>query len=99
MRIKFRDDDLQRLYVDASFRIPRYGSDVVKAFCKKVAFIQAAEDERDLRNYKALHYEKLTGDRSGQRSVRLNKQWRLIIELQTDAQGRLVVVIEIADYH
>ena len=59
----------------------------------------AAESELDLRNYKALHYEKLSGDRVGQHSIRLNQQWRLIIRVDIDDYGRLLVIIEIIDYH
>jgi len=99
MRIIFQDDDLERLYTDPTFRISKYGGDVVKTFRKKVAFIESAQDERDLRNYKALHYEKLAKKRAGQHSVRLNDQWRLILEFETDADGRVVVIIEITDYH
>jgi proteic killer suppression protein len=31
--------------------------------------------------------------------MRLNKQWRLILRIAEDDQGKQVVVIEIADYH
>ena len=79
--------------------VARLGSDLVKAFRKKVGFLAAAESELDLRNYKALHFEKLTGDRAGQHSIRLNQQWRLILRLETDADGRLLIIIEIVDYH
>ena len=41
--------------------LPRFGPDVVKAFRKKVGFLAQAESEVDLRNYKALHFEKLQG--------------------------------------
>ncbi len=98
MRIRFKDEDLERLYEDADFTLPRFGSDVVKAFRKKVFFLANAESELDLRNYKALHYEKLV-NRPGQHSIRLNDQWRLILELETDENGRLLIIIDIEDYH
>ena len=63
-------------------------------FRKKVGFIESVESELDLRNYRALHFEKLSGDRSGQHSIRLNDQWRLILRLERDDDGRLVVVVE-----
>jgi len=70
-----------------------------KAFRKKVGLIVAASSELDLRSVKSLHFEKLAGDRAGQHSTRLNDQWRLILRLETDDAGRLVVIIEITDYH
>jgi proteic killer suppression protein len=48
---------------------------------------------------RSLHFEKLQGDRIGQHSLRLNKQWRLIVKLETTNIGRQLVVIEIVDYH
>lgn len=99
MRLEFEGDDLRRLYEERDFVLPRLGSDVVKAFRKKVGFLAQAEFEVDLRNYKALRFEKLQGGRAGQHSIRLNHRWRLILRIETDAEGRLLVVVEIVDYH
>jgi proteic killer suppression protein len=99
MRIDFEDDDLRRLYEDADFVLPQVGSDLVKAFRRKVGFLAAADSELDLRNYRALRYEKLKGDREGQRSIRLNEQWRLILQLETVDEVRVINIIEIVDYH
>jgi toxin HigB-1 len=99
VRIRFEDDDLERLYSDADFRNPRFGTDLTKQFRKKVEFIDAAADERDLRNYRALRLEKLEGDRQGQHSIRLNDQFRLILRLESDRDGRIVTIVELTDYH
>jgi len=48
---------------------------------------------------KSLHFEKPKGARSHQRSMRLNKQWRLILELEQTKEGKTVVIIEIEDPH
>ena len=99
MRIRFTDKDLQRLYEDEDFKLRRFGSDLTKAYRKKVAIVDAAKDERDLRAFKSLHFEKLSGDPAGQHSIRLNSQFRLILTFEEDENGRIVVVIEIVDYH
>ena len=99
MRLQFEDDNLRRLYEERDFVLSRFGPDVVRAFRQKVGFLAQAESEIDLRNYKALHFEKLKGGRAGQHSIRLNRQWRLILRIETDAAGRLLVIIEIVDYH
>jgi len=99
MRIQFEDDDLRRLYEEPDYVAPRLGRDLIRAFRRKVGFLASATSELDLRNYRALHYEKLVGDRAGQHSIRLNDQWRLILRLESDAQGRLLIIIEIEDYH
>lgn len=61
--------------------------------------LRAAPDERTLRNWKSLHYEKLEGDRTGQRSIRLNKQWRLVFTLDSGLRPPKITVLSIEDYH
>ncbi|MGW0891644.1 type II toxin-antitoxin system RelE/ParE family toxin [Saccharopolyspora gloriosae] len=95
----FKDDDLRRLYVDHDFRAPRFGPELIRAFRKKVGLLAAVPTELELRRHKALRLEKLKGDRSGQHSIRLTDQWRLILLFDTDADGKLVVVVEVVDYH
>jgi proteic killer suppression protein len=99
VRLEFEDVRLRRLYTEIDYRIARFGPEVTKAFRMKVAVLAAAADERDLYALKSLHFEKLSGDRLGQRSIRLNEQWRLIFRIEEDPDGRLAVIIEIADYH
>ena len=99
MRLEFEDDDLRRLYEEPDFNLPRLGKDLTKAFRKKITFLLSAKSELDLRNYRALHYEKLKGDREGQHSIRLNQQWRLILTVERDDQGGLLIVVGIVDYH
>lgn len=99
MRIHFESDELQRLYEDPNYVARQFGPDVIKAFRKKVGFLYAAGSELDLRNYRALRFEKLEGDRAGQHSIRLNMQWRLVLRLESDRDGRVLIIIEIVDYH
>ena len=99
MQIDFEGDGLRRLYEDPDFVDRRIGPDLGKAFRRKVGYIVAAVDERDLRALKSLHYEKLAGRRFGQHSIRLNDQWRLIVRIGSNVDGRVVIIIEIVDYH
>ncbi len=98
MEPEFADESLQRLESDPGWD-GGFGPDVVKAFRKRMQFIHAARDERDFYAMKSLHFEKLSGDREGQYSMHLNQQWRLILKLVKRDSGKLVVVVEIADYH
>ncbi len=98
MNLAFRDEALNRLETDAAFHAA-YGATTIKAFRKRVQYIRAARDERDFYAYKALRYEKLKGSRSAQRSMRLNDQWRLIVEVEERQDGRTVVIVGIEDYH
>lgn len=98
MEVKFEDPALERLEADPNFT---NGLDaaLVKAFRKRLQFIRAAPDERTFYAMKSLHYEKLQGDRIGQRSMRLNDQWRLIVRIEHDDAGKLVLIVSIVDYH
>lgn len=60
--------------------------------------IAAARDERDLYALKGFHFEKLKG-RPRERSLRLNKQWRLIVAIEKDEEGGYLLIIAIEDYH
>lgn len=77
----------------------RWGSDIIKAYRKKIQILKGAVDERDLRAMRSLHLEQLKGDRAGSSSIRLNKQFRLILKFTTNSDGRVVIVIEMVDYH
>jgi toxin HigB-1 len=97
MEVEFDDDDLDRLEVDIRFAAG-FGPDVVRGYRKALWALRAAVDQRDL--YRGgLRFEKLQGKRGHQYSVRLTKQWRLILEIVTDDEGTRLRVIEIADYH
>ena len=98
MEVDFEDASLQRLEADASFT-GGFDPAVVKAFRKRMQFIRAAVDERAFYAMTSLHYEKLKGAREGQRSMRLNDQWRLILRFSQTATEKLTVIISITDYH
>jgi len=80
MEIRFGNEDLDRLWVDPKYD-GGYPSAVIKAYRKRIQFIWAAMDERDFYQMKSLRFEKLKGKRKNQHSMRLNDQWRLILEL------------------
>ena len=72
---------------------------VIKTIRKKLVILKAAPDERTLRNWKSLHYEKLKGDKKDQKSIKLNDQWRMIFTLNNDTNPPTITVIDIEDYH
>ena len=98
MEVDFADDDLDRLEVDPAFSAG-YGPEIVRGFRKAIGAIRAAHDERDLYAVRGLRFEKLDGKRKHQYSLRINKQWRLIVELHGEASRKQVQVIGVEDYH
>jgi toxin HigB-1 len=98
MQMEFTTHRIERLATDRDFTAG-FDRSIVRAFRKVVGFLAQASDERDLYAYKALHFEKLKGNRSHQRSLRLNKQFRLIVEIRQMHPKNVIVVIGIEDYH
>jgi len=99
VKIEYDDEDLRRLAEEPDFGAKQWGRDVVVAYRKKIQVLDSAKDERDLRALRSLNLEKLKGDRTGYYSIRLNDQFRLILMFYTGEDGRVVVVIELVDYH
>lgn len=61
----------------------------------KLRWIDEAKNVQDLRVPPSNNLEALKGDRKGQMSIRINKQWRICFEFQNgDAYE-----VEIVDYH
>ena len=98
MDVEFDDDDLDRLETDRE-HFGDHGVPVVRAFRRTMQFIRAARDERDLYAMKSRRFEKLKGKRQHQHSLRLNDQWRLIVEIRGEHPRKRIAVIEINDYH
>jgi proteic killer suppression protein len=98
MEVRFGDDNLDRLETDPGFT-GGHAPGIVKAFRKRLQFIHDASDERDFYSMRSLRFEKLKGDRDHQHSMRLNDQWRLILEIEGKHPNKVVVVVGIEDYH
>jgi toxin HigB-1 len=100
MRWEFKRQHLVDLY-QAEKGAGKYGKAVVEAFIEVMAIIDAAADIRDLYALKSLHFEKLQGKcgNKRERSLRLNKQWRLILTIEEDSQGNYLLILDIEDYH
>jgi proteic killer suppression protein len=62
---------------------------------RKLAILDAAESLEDLRVPPGNRLEKLSGDRQGQHSIRINDQWRICFGWE---EGDAFEV-EITDYH
>jgi proteic killer suppression protein len=98
MEIEFRDKTLELVETDraAETKLPIA---VINSLRDKLVILRAAPDERTLRNWQSLHYEKLKGDRDGQRSIRINKQWRLVFVIDTERKPNKMTVLAVEDYH
>lgn len=62
---------------------------------RKLRMLNNANTLDDLRIPPANHLEKLSGNRQGQYSIRINIQWRICFQWQNG----IVTDVEIVDYH
>lgn len=98
MQVVFADATLGLIETDQAGST-RLSVAIIKAARRKLAVLRSAPDERTLRNWKSLHYERLKGGRDGQRSVRLNDQFRLVFTLDDDTEPPTITMLSIEDYH
>ena len=98
MDVVFGDADLAMIETEEAAKL-RLPVAVIKSARRKLIMLRASPDERALRNWKSLHYEKLKGDREGQRSIRLNDQYRMVFKLDEATSPPTVTVNSTEDYH
>ncbi len=76
---------------EGSRKIP---ASIHKVALRKLFLLHAAGKVEDLLIPPGNQLEKLKGNRSGQYSIRINKQWRICFRFEKEA-----IDVEIVDYH
>ncbi len=89
----FRDAETEKVFHRGFSR--RLPVDIQSVALRKLRMLSNALDLSDLRSPPANRLEKLTGDREGQYSVRINDRWRLCFVWRDGAAYE----VEICDYH
>jgi proteic killer suppression protein len=98
VKLEFGSDDMRRLDADPNFDAGLSPA-IVKQYRKKVGFLRGATDERDIHAWKGLHFERLKGDRAHQHSIKLNDQFRLILEIAGEGGSKVLRIVSVEDYH
>jgi len=89
----FKDDETQKIYQrQRSRKLP---SDIQQIALRKLRMINNSVTINDLRVPPANRLEKLSGNRAGQWSIRINDQWRVCLRWE----GSDALDVEITDYH
>jgi proteic killer suppression protein len=89
----FKDRETKKVFArEGSHKLPQ---NIQQTALRKLRMLNRAITLQDLRVPPANRLEKLTGDRVGQYSIRVNDQWRICFEWRDgDAFN-----VEIVDYH
>ena len=89
----FQNKETEKIYDrERSRKLP---NDIQQIALRKLIMINNAKNMNDLRIPPANRLEKLSGDRSGQYSIRINDQWRICFIWK----GEDAYDVEIVDYH
>lgn len=88
----FRCKDTETLFND--YRVKRFNS-IERQARRKLFYLHRARNLHDLSQPPGNHLEKLSGDRLGQHSIRINDQWRICFVWKAGD----VYEVEIVDYH
>ena len=89
----FGDKHTERVFLRQFSR--RFPPDLHRVAWRKLAILDAAERLGDLRVPPGNRLEKLSGDRKGEYSIRINDQWRICFRWgDGDAYD-----VQITDYH
>lgn len=89
----FRDPETEKLFSRRGSR--RLPPEIIRPGLKKLVLLHAAESLQDLRVPPGNRLERLSGDREGQHSIRINERWRIcFVWKDGDAHD-----VEIVDYH
>ncbi|HSL83131.1 MAG TPA: type II toxin-antitoxin system RelE/ParE family toxin [Thermoanaerobaculia bacterium] len=89
----FRDKEARKVFERKGSR--KFGGQLERQALRKLLVLDAAESLDDLRVPPGNRLEKLQHDRVGQRSIRINDQWRICFRWSDgDAYD-----VEITDYH
>jgi proteic killer suppression protein len=89
----FKDDETQKIYQrQRSRKLP---DDIQQLALRKLRMLNNAISINDLRVPPANRLEKLSANRAGQWSIRINDQWRVCFRWE----GSDAYDVEITDYH
>jgi proteic killer suppression protein len=89
----FKDKETEKVFARQHSR--KLPSSIQQVALRKLRMLNNARSLNDLRIPPANRWEKLSGDRAGQYSIRINDQWRICFQwLDNNAHD-----VEITDYH
>lgn len=92
MIVSFVCRDTKRLFEGQFVR--KFGS-FAEIARRKLTYLDAATELQDLKVPPGNRLEALSGERKGQYSIRINNQWRLCFQWQSNNAHN----VEIIDYH
>jgi proteic killer suppression protein len=94
--IEFSSNRLASAGVCYSEAIRLFGVSIGRKYIQRLSILRATEKFSQLFGYRALRLHLLQGDRTGQYSVTLTANYRLILEKIEEDK---ILIIDVEDYH
>ena len=89
----FKDSDTESVF--GRIRVTKFSIELQRQTQRKLGILQNAVDLNDLRIPPGNRLEKLSGNRAGQHSIRVNDQWRICFVWEEGNAWE----VELTDYH
>lgn len=90
----FKCKETQKIWKGTvSKKLPRQIQDIAR---RKLRMMNNAKSLNDLRLPPSNHLEALRGNRKGQYSIRINKQWRICFQWHSSC---VITQVAVVDYH
>ena len=102
MRVEFKTEYLSYLYETPLDEIKGkhvFPKDIIKQYKKKIQLLISIDSVVQLKQFGGLNFEFLKGDRKGECSIRINKQYRLIFEQKEAKKISIVLINEISKHY
>jgi toxin HigB-1 len=98
MEVNFNEEYLRDLYQKGSAdKKHRFQPQIVRRYIRVIDLMLQEDNVLGLMKYKSLNYEHLSGDKRGLSSVRVNDQYRIEFEEETEDGKTIATICNITD--
>lgn len=103
MEILFDKDYLRELYYDGSAQDKRhrYQPHIVRKYIRVIDILDSVDSTSDLYCFHSLNYEKLSGDKAGLESVRVNEKYGIEFKTSIDTDKSITIcnIIDLSNHY
>ena len=99
MEIIFEKEYLRELFYDGktSDKKHRFQPQVISRYIRVLNILDSVDKVEDLLRFHSLNYEKLTGDKAGLESVRVNHQYRIEFKSSIKDNEKTITICNIIE--
>lgn len=103
MIIIFEKEYLRNLYIKgkSNDKKHRFQPEIIKNYKKRIDYIKAIEKKEDFFNIPSLKFEKLSGDKKGLSSIRVNSKYRIEFRLIEQKEPLISIcnIVELSNHY